>query len=92
MNNTILIIVLAVYFLAMVGIGWVGKKKYGNNFDNSISAGRNVGVMLFIGAAVGTHIGNGFVVGGQQAVLLQALAEYGMALYAHLHISYLRLP
>ncbi|HOF94468.1 MAG TPA: sodium:solute symporter family protein [Clostridia bacterium] len=64
MNNTILIIVLAVYFLAMVGIGWVGKKKYGNNFDNSISAGRNVGVMLFIGAAVGTHIGNGFVVGG----------------------------
>ncbi|HPY37215.1 MAG TPA: sodium:solute symporter family protein [Clostridia bacterium] len=64
MNNTILIIVLAVYFLAMVGIGWVGKKKYGNSFDNSISAGRNVGVMLFIGAAVGTHIGNGFVVGG----------------------------
>lgn len=67
MNNTILIFVLAVYFLAMVGIGWVGKKKYGNNFNNLITAGKNVGVMLFIGAAVGTHIGNGFVVGGTAA-------------------------
>ncbi|MEG1536812.1 MAG: sodium:solute symporter family protein [Clostridiales bacterium] len=64
MNNTILIIVLAVYFIAMIGIGLLGKKKYGNNFDNLITAGRNVGIILFMGGAIGTHVGNGFVIGG----------------------------
>ncbi|MDR1509538.1 MAG: sodium:solute symporter family protein [Synergistaceae bacterium] len=64
MNMTILVVVLAVYFLGMIGIGWFGKKNYGKDFNTMISAGRNVGVILFIGTSVGTHIGNGFVVGG----------------------------
>lgn len=64
MNTTILIVVLGVYLLAMLGIGLVGKKKYGGSFDSLISAGRSAGVLMFAGGAIGAHIGNGFVVGG----------------------------
>lgn len=64
MNTAILIIVLGIYLLAMLAIGLVGKKKYGGNFDLLISAGRNAGVLMFAGGAIGAHIGNGFIVGG----------------------------
>ena len=60
---TLIAVVMGIYFVAMIGISWMGRK-YGKNFDDFISAGRNCGVLMIIGNAVGSHIGNGFVVGG----------------------------
>lgn len=81
MNYTILISVLVVYFAAMIGIGLKGKKNYGQTFDSKISANKTVGVWLFMGGAVGAHIGNGFVVGGagDAASLGLTGACYGLA-------------
>lgn len=63
MNITLLVVVLIVYFAAMVGIGFMGRK-HASSFDSFVSAGRSAGVLMIIGSAVGSQIGNGFVVGG----------------------------
>lgn len=63
MNITLLVIVLVVYFAAMVGIGFMGRK-HAESFDSFVSAGRSAGVLMIIGSAVGSQIDNGFVVGG----------------------------
>lgn len=64
MNTTVLIIVLGIYFAGMLAIGLIGKKKVGDDFDNLIGAGKTTTVLMFMGAAIGGHVGNGFVVGG----------------------------
>ncbi len=48
----------------MLLIGVIGKKKMGDEYDNMINAGKKTTVLMFMGAAIGAHIGNGFVVGG----------------------------
>lgn len=58
-----IIVVMAIYFVAMVGISWLGKK-HATNFDDYLSAGKSAGIALIIGGAMGAHIGNGLVVGG----------------------------
>ena len=63
MNLAVLAVVLVIYFLGMVGIGLVGRK-YSATYESFVSAGRNAGVFMIIGSAVGSQIGNGFVVGG----------------------------
>ena len=80
MNLTVLTVVLAVYFLAMVGIGLLGRK-YAKSYDSFISAGRQAGVLMIIGSAVGSQIGNGFVVGGAGGGAATGLsgAWYGIA-------------
>lgn len=80
MNITLLVIVLAVYFLGMVGIGLAGRK-YASSFDSFVSAGRNAGVLMIIGSAVGSQIGNGFVVGGAGSAAGTGIsgAWYGIA-------------
>lgn len=60
---TLIVIVMAFYFIGMIAISWMGRK-YGKNFDDFISAGRNCTTLMIIGSAVGSHIGNGYVVGG----------------------------
>lgn len=60
---TLIVIVMAIYFIGMIAISWMGRK-YGKNFDDFISAGRNCTTLMIIGSAVGSHIGNGYVVGG----------------------------
>ena len=60
---TLIVIVMAIYFIGMIAISWMGRK-YGKNFDDFISAGRNCTTLMIIGFAVGSHIGNGYVVGG----------------------------
>ena len=60
---TLIVIVMALYFVGMIAISWMGRK-YGKNFDDFISAGRNCTTLMIIGSAVGSHIGNGYVVGG----------------------------
>ena len=64
MNTAILIVVLAIYFIAMLAIGIVGSKKVKGSYEKKISAGKSTTVLMFMGAAIGAHIGNGFVVGG----------------------------
>ncbi|MEM5781458.1 MAG: sodium:solute symporter family protein, partial [Lawsonibacter sp.] len=80
MHITLLIVVLGIYFAGMVGIGLVGRK-YAATYDSFVSAGRNAGVLMIIGSAVGSQIGNGFVVGGAGAAASSGIsgAWYGIA-------------
>lgn len=66
MSIPLLVTVLVIYFAGMVAIGMMGLK-YSETFDSFVSAGRNAGVLMIIGSAVGSQIGNGFVVGGAGA-------------------------
>ena len=73
-NYPILLVIIAIYFAAMVAIGMVGRKKYGSSFQASISANKYVGWLLFAGGAIGAHIGNGFVVGGASSAAASGLS------------------
>lgn len=77
---TTIIVVVVIYFLAMLGIGWYGRR-YSANFDSYLSMGKSGGILLLIGGTVGANIGNGFVVGGAGAGASQGLAgsAYGLA-------------
>lgn len=77
---TTIIIVVAIYFLAMVAIGWYGRR-FSNNFNDYLSMGRSGGVLLLAGSCIGGQIGNGFVVGGagMGATVGLAGSAYGIA-------------
>lgn len=82
MNSMIptIVIVLIIYFAAMVVIGWMGRSK-ASNFEGYLSMGRSAGVLLLMGGAIGGQIGNGFVVGGAAEGATSGLAgaAYGIA-------------
>lgn len=82
MNSMIptIVVVLVIYFAAMVVIGWMGRDK-ASNFEGYLSMGRSAGVLLLMGGAIGGQIGNGFVVGGaaEGAASGMAGAAYGIA-------------
>jgi len=73
-------IVLVIYFAAMVGIGWMGRK-HSETFDSYLRMGKSGGVLLLAGGYIGAHIGNGFVVGGATDGAAMGLAGgvYGIA-------------
>lgn len=75
-----IIIVVALYFVAMLGIGWYGRR-YSKDFDSYLSMGKSGGVLLLMGGCIGANIGNGFVVGGAGGGAAQGLAgsAYGIA-------------
>ena len=75
-----IIVVLVIYFAAMVFIGWLGRSK-ASNFEGYLSMGRSAGVLLLMGGAIGGQIGNGFVVGGAAEGSVSGLAgsAYGIA-------------
>lgn len=75
-----IVIVLIIYFAAMVGIGWMGRNK-ASNFEGYLSMGRSGGLLLLMGGAIGGQIGNGFVVGGaaEGASVGMAGCAYGVA-------------
>ena len=75
-----IVIVLVIYFAAMVAIGWMGRSK-ASNFEGYLSMGRSAGVLLLMGGAIGGQIGNGFVVGGAAEGSVSGLAgaAYGIA-------------
>ena len=77
---TTIIIVVVLYFLAMLGIGWYGRR-YSTNFEGYLSMGKAGGVLLLMGGTIGANIGNGFVVGGAGGGAAQGLAgsAYGIA-------------
>ena len=76
----VIVVVLVIYFAAMVVIGFMGRDK-ASNFEGYLSMGRTGGVLLLMGGAIGGQIGNGFVVGGaeQGAAVGMAGAAYGIA-------------
>lgn len=76
---TTIIIVVAIYFVAMLGIGWYGRR-YSSTFDGYLSMGRSGGILLLMGSAIGANIGNGFVVGGAGGGATSGLAgsAYGL--------------
>lgn len=77
---TTIAIVLVIYFLAMVGIGYMGRDK-ASNFEGYLNMGHSGGVLLLMGGAIGGQIGNGFVVGGaaEGASVGMAGSAYGIA-------------
>lgn len=77
---TTIVVVLVIYFAAMVGIGVYGSR-YSKDFSGYLSMGRQGGLLLIMGGAIGAHIGNGFVVGGaaEGASLGLTGAAYGLA-------------
>lgn len=77
---TTIVIVLVIYFAAMVGIGWYGRKR-SQNFETYLNMGRSGGIILLMGGAIGGQIGNGFVVGGaaEGAAVGLAGCAYGLA-------------
>ena len=77
---TTIVIVVAIYFLAMVAIGLYGRR-FSTNFTDYLSMGRSGGVLLLVGSCVGANIGNGFVVGGAGSGATAGLAgsAYGIA-------------
>lgn len=76
----VIVVVLVIYFAAMVFIGFMGRDK-ASNFEGYLSMGRSAGILLLMGGAIGSQIGNGFVVGGaeQGAAVGMAGAAYGIA-------------
>lgn len=76
----VIVVVLVIYFAAMVVIGFMGRDK-ASNFEGYLSMGRSAGILLLMGGAIGGQIGNGFVVGGaeQGAAVGMAGAAYGIA-------------
>ena len=75
-----IVIVIAIYFVAMFLIGLYGRR-YAGTFSGYLSIDGKAGVLLIIGGCVGTNIGNGFVVGGAGEGTLSGLAgsAYGLA-------------
>ena len=77
---TTIVVVLVIYFGAMVAIGFMGRDK-ASNFEGYLSMGRSAGILLLMGGAIGGNIGNGFVVGGaaEGASVGMAGTAYGTA-------------
>ena len=73
-------IVLVIYFLGMVFIGWYGRTRT-KDFESYLNMGRSGGVLLLMGGCIGGQVGNGFVVGGaaEGSVVGMAGASYGLA-------------
>lgn len=60
---TTIIVVMILYFAVMAVVGYIGKKNAAT-FESHLNMARTAGPMMVICSAVGTHVGNGFVVGG----------------------------
>ena len=64
---TLIAVVMFVYLAGMLAIGFYGKK-YANSFEDYLTAAKQGTFLMVCGSYIGSHIGNGIVVGG---------AEYG---------------
>lgn len=83
---TLIVLVLVVYMGAMLLIGWLGRSK-SDNFDEYVTAAKKGSFLLVCGSYIGSHIGNGVVVGGAQNGVVYGLAGVWFGLGACL--SYL---
>ena len=60
---TTIVIVMIIYFAVMAVLGYIGKK-HSDTFKNHLNIARTAGPIMVLCSAVGTHVGNGFIVGG----------------------------
>lgn len=76
---TTIIIVLVIYFAAMIAISWMGRK-HASDFTSYLNVGRSAGLILCMGGHIGAHIGNGLIVGGagEGAAVGLSGAAYGL--------------
>lgn len=63
MKTATIVIILVVYMLGMLYIGWRGSK-YAQNFNDFLTAGKSGKLHLITGSYLGGHLGTGIVVGG----------------------------
>ncbi|MCF2662140.1 sodium:solute symporter family protein [Pseudoflavonifractor phocaeensis] len=70
---TLSVIVLIVYMGAMMGIGYMGRNT-SKNFEEFVTAAKKGSFLMVCGSYMGSHIGNGVVVGGAENG-----ANYGLA-------------
>ena len=62
---TLTVVVLVVYMGAMLFIGWLGRNTT-EKFEEYITAAKKGSLLVVCGSYLGSHIGNGVVVGGAQ--------------------------
>ena len=62
---TIIVAVMAVYLVVMVIIGLKGRK-YSQTNEDIMTAAKQGTLLLVVGSYLGSHLGNGVVVGGAQ--------------------------
>ena len=58
-----IIIIFAIYMIAMMVVGQIGKK-YSGTLSDSLTAGKQGTLIMVAGSFLGSHIGTGIVVGG----------------------------
>jgi SSS family solute:Na+ symporter len=62
---TLTVVVLIVYMLAMLAVGYKGRNT-SDNFKDFVTAAKRGSFVMVCGSYLGSHIGNGVVVGGAQ--------------------------
>lgn len=60
---TLTVVILVVYMAAMLVIGYMGRNK-SENFEQFVTAAKKGSFLMVCGSYLGSHIGNGVVVGG----------------------------
>ena len=72
----IIILIVIIYMAVMIGIGVYGSRKKAatESMSNFLTAGRNGGLFVLVCTYIGSHVGNGIIVGGAQYG-----ADYGIA-------------
>ena len=65
MTLTLVVVVLVVYMGAMMLIGYLGRNT-SHNFQEFVTAAKKGSLLVVCGSYLGSHIGNGVVVGGAQ--------------------------
>ena len=62
---TLTVVILVVYMAAMLLIGYMGRNK-SENFKEFVTAAKKGSLLMVCGSYIGSHIGNGVVVGGAE--------------------------
>ena len=64
----IIILIVVIYMAVMIGIGVYGSRKKAatESMSNFLTAGRNGGLFVLVCTYIGSHVGNGIIVGGAQ--------------------------
>lgn len=65
MTLTLVVVVLVVYMGAMMLVGYLGRNT-SHNFQEFVTAAKKGSLLVVCGSYLGSHIGNGVVVGGAQ--------------------------
>lgn len=66
MNASLIAAVLAIYLIGMLFIGWLGRNT-SSTFEDFVTAARKGSFLMVCGSYIGSHIGNGVVVGGAES-------------------------